>query len=257
MLKNFLWIKTTQKADHIITISEFSKKEIIRDMKISASKISVIPLGVDDFYFKRVAKNSIQEILKKFQLPKKYFLFVGAIQPRKNIIFMIKAHEKLCYKFKISIPLVLIANDVFHHEEITNEILIAEEKGYVRWLKYVNDEDKRAILQNAQALLLPSLYEGFGLTLLEAFASRVPAITSNLASMPEVSEDAATLINPYLINDLVTAMENIYRNKKLRARLIKKGYAKAKTLTWKKTALKTLSVYKKVLKKYNARPTLL
>jgi len=260
LVKNWIWIRTTKHADHVITISKFSKKEIMKYMKISASKISVIELGVDDFYFKKIQKSVFQEVSKRYKLPKKYFLFIGSLQPRKNIPFMIKAHEKFCSKLKKNIPLVVIANNVFNDDYARNliqEIIIAQQRGQLIWLQLLDDKDKRAILQNAQALILPSTYEGFGLTILEGFASGVPVITSNIASMPEVSKNAAILVDPYRIETLTAALYNVYKNKKLRISLIKKGLARAKELTWKKTTLNTIAIYKKIIQKYDTRPSLL
>ena len=248
MLKNWLWKKTTREADHIITISEASKNEIMRDMKIAASKISVVPLGVDDIYFKRVPKASIQKILKKYQLPQHYFLFIGAIQPRKNIEFMLSAHHRVFHNTHISYPLIIIGNDVFKFKYLTDFIKQKQKKGQVYWLQYLADQEKRALLQQAKALLLPSIHEGFGLTILEGFASRVPVITSNIASTTEVAKEAAILINPYMEESLVSAMMKVVNDKVFAKSMIIKGEKRAREMTWKNTALKTLAVYKKVLK---------
>ena len=249
LLKNWLWKKTTEKADHIITISNFSKKEIIRNMKIPSSKISVVPLGVDDFYFKRLSRPAIQKVLKKYQLPQDYFLFIGAIQPRKNIEFMMQAHTKFLQGSQASCPLILVGNDVFNNKYLIECIKKKQLLGEVIWLKNQHNKDKRALLQNAKALLLPSIYEGFGLTILEGFASKTPVITSNIDSIKEVAGEAAMLIDPYFQESLVSAMIRIVKDDSLKKSLIQKGYQRAKVMTWGITAKKTLAVYKKILKK--------
>lgn len=248
-LKNQLWIKTTRKADHIITISKYSKNEIMRDMNISASKISVVPLGVDDIYFKRIAKALIQKILKKYQLPKHYFLFIGSIQPRKNIELMLNAHHHIYHTSNIRYPLIFIGNDVFKFKYLTDLIEEKQKTGEVRWLQYLPNHEKRAILQHAQALLLPSLHEGFGLTVLEGFASRVPVITSNIPSICETAKGAALLVDPHNKETLIIAMKKVIKDKPFTKLMIKKGIQKAREMTWKNTALKTLATYKKVLTK--------
>ena len=248
-LKNQLWIRTTRKADHIITISKHSKIEIMRDMNIPASKISVVPLGVGDMYFKRTTKNVAQKILKKYRLPKHYFLFVGSIQPRKNIEFMLNAHDRIFNTFNIRYPLIFISNDMFKFKYLTNLLEEKQKKGDVLWLQYISDHEKQSILQHAQALLLPSIHEGFGLTILEGFASGVPVIASNIPSISELAKDAALLIDPYNLETLVIAMKKVVKDKTLTNLMIKKGVLKAREMTWKNTALKTLAVYQKVLKK--------
>jgi alpha-1,3-rhamnosyl/mannosyltransferase len=249
VLKNRLWIETTRKADHIITISEFSKIEIMRDMEIPDSKISVVPLGVDDVYFKMVRKAFFQKTLKKYQLPEHYFLFIGAIQPRKNIEFMLNAHRQVFNASNIHYPLIFIGNDVFKFKYLTDLLEERQKAGELYWLQHLSDPEKRAILQHAKALLLPSIHEGFGLTILEGFASRVPVITSNIPSIIELVKGAAILIDPFMEESLVSAMMKVLKDKVFAGEMITKGEKRAREMTWKNTALKTLAVYKKVLKK--------
>lgn len=242
-IKPFLWKKLTARANHIITISEFSKSQIINLMGFPEEKVTSIPLGIDDRFFIRIPEQENHEILKRLNIFKPFFLFLGSIQPRKNLLNMIQAHGMLPNNLAKQFPLV-IAGKVAWDD---GQTLAAIHKGVFEnrciWLNYVSDMEKRALLQATQGLVFASLYEGFGLPIIEAFASQAPVITSNCTSMPEVAENAALIVDPLNIESITNALICLIENADKREQLKKLGLEKATKYTWEQVACATKAVY--------------
>jgi alpha-1,3-rhamnosyl/mannosyltransferase len=239
--KNALFKKTALWAHHIITISEFSKKDITEVLGIPASKISVVPQGVSPDFFQQVKDGEKETVLKKYQLSKGFFVMVGTLQPRKNIIRAIQAHALLPSAIRKKHPLVVIGQEGSRTEAIKQALQQHEQSGDGRWLQYVPRADLFALLQSAQALLFPSLYEGFGLPVLEGFASQIPVIAANTTSIPEVAQDAAYLVNPLDIDDISRAMKESLEQNNIQK--IQRGLVLAQEFSWQRTAQKTAQIY--------------
>jgi alpha-1,3-rhamnosyl/mannosyltransferase len=242
-IKPLLWKKLTARANHIITISEFAKGEIINLMGFPEEKVTSIPLGVNERFFTRVPEQEIKKVLKRLSIFRPFFLFLGSIQPRKNLLKMIQAHSILPNHLATQFPLV-IAGKVAWDD---GQTLAAIQKGVLEnrciWLHYVSDIEKRALLQSAQGLVFASLYEGFGLPIIEAFASQVPVITSNRTSMPEVAGEAALIVDPLNIESIASAMNCLIENQNKVEQLKVLGLEKAKKYTWERVAHATKAVY--------------
>jgi glycosyltransferase involved in cell wall biosynthesis len=246
-LKNWLWKKTGQWADHVITISEYSRREITRHFGIPESLITVTPLGVDERYFDRMAAKDVEDVLGKYRINEQYFLFVGTLQPRKNVERIVQAHEALPDQVRQSTPLVIVGRPGWGCNELVAKLNSYPADGSVRWLQNVNDFEKRALMQGATAMVFPSLLEGFGLPVLEGFASQTPVITSNTTSIPEVAADAAWLIDPTNTSQLTEAMATLARESAIADALVTKGLARARLFTWDACAQSTRKVYESVL----------
>ncbi len=244
-LKNHLFTKATSWAQHLITISEFSAADIADCLGIDRSKITSIPLGVDEQYFQTVTEIDRNSVLTRYGLRLGYFVFVGTLQPRKNVSRIIAAHATLPAAMRRQHPLVVVGQNGWRTDELLRELAALEASGYGRWLQYVPRTDIFSVLQSAHALVFPSLYEGFGLPVLEAFASRIPVITSKTTSLPEVAGDAATLVNPESIESIADAMKTSITNDHERPIVIEKGIAQARRFTWQQTADLTLAAYMK------------
>lgn len=242
-IKPLLWKKLTARANHIITISQFSKSEIINLMGFPEERVTSIPLGVDERFFLRIPNQEIQEILKRLNIFKPFFLFLGSIQPRKNLRNIIKSHSALPNNLATQFPLV-IAGKVAWDD---GQTLAAIHKGVLEnrciWLNYVSDIEKRALLQAAQGLVFASLYEGFGLPIIEAFASQAPVITSNCTSMPEVAGNAALIVDPFNIESITSALICLIEKPDKAEQLRALGLEKAKKYTWEQVAHATKAVY--------------
>lgn len=246
-LKNWMWRKSGHWADHIVTISEFSKYEIVRYFGIDADKISVIPLGVDECYFERLSDDKVEHIVADLNLPDRFFLFVGTLQPRKNIERILDAHEALPPALRKETPLLIVGRNGWGADALVARLIANGSDGEIRWLQNVGELAKRVLMQRATALLFPSLLEGFGLPVLEGFASQTPVITSNATSLPEVAGDAALIVDALSVPALSEAMVTLAREEAVRRDLVVKGLLRARQFTWEKCARQTVQVYDRVL----------
>lgn len=224
-----------KKSKKIITISESSKNDIINLYKVPAHKIAVIYPGI-----KEVRSNhlSMDDIKEKFEINNKYILFVGTLQPRKNITRLIEAFSKL----KTDADLVIVGKKGWQYEEILEAPRKFEVKNRVKFIENALDEDLPSLYKNAEFFILPSLYEGFGLPVLEAMNYGCPVITSDVSSLPEAGGDAALYVDPENVEDISKKMQELLVDKDLRDRLIKKGHEQVKKFSWEKSAKETLKV---------------
>ena len=248
-LKNWLWRKSGHWADHIVTISEFSKNEIVRCFGIDDDKISVIPLGVDECYFDRLSVDTVDQVVSDLNLPERFFLFVGTLQPRKNIERILDAHEALPPALRKAIPLLVVGRNGWGSDALIARLTANGSDGEIRWLKNVGELAKRVMMQRATALVFPSLVEGFGLPVLEGFASQTPVITSNVTSIPEVAGDAALMVDPLNVRALSDAMWTLTREDAVRRDMVVKGLMRARQFSWGACARRTVEVYEKVISK--------
>lgn len=253
-------------ADRLIAVSQATKQDIIKTVGISENKISVIYEGFDQDTFKVLSKSKVVQTLKKYNLEyQSYFIFVGTIQPRKNLERLIRAYNK----FKRSIehsnsqqsfispksqnthpipPLILAGNKGWLSENIYNLPNQFGIENFINFLGFVPNQDLVSLYNGSLGLLFPSLFEGFGIPILEAFASDCPVLTSKVSSMPEVAGEASLLVDPYSEDEISQGIINLYQNPKLRDQLIRKGQAQVKKFSWVKTAQETLAVLEKLVK---------
>lgn len=243
-LKPLLWKQFVKQADHIITISDFSKKQIIEHLKIPENKITSIPLGVDSVFFERIPIEVINDTLKRYKIIKPFFLFIGSIQPRKNLVRLIKAHQVLPNNLAKEFPLVIIGKCAWQDKEMIEIINAAQRDNRCIWLQYVNEFDKRCLLQAALALTFVSLYEGFGLPILEGNASQTPVITSNSTALFEITNNSAILVEETSVESIQNGLLMMINELVDRHELIKRGLENARNFTWAKTAKETQNIYK-------------
>ena len=230
-------------ATHIIAVSKSTQKDLITTLGVPRERISVVPEGVDgSFFYKRNTKE-VEKIRMKYGLRKKYLIFVGTIQPRKNIKNLIKAFSKLRLK---DVDLVLSGKPGWLYDEIYKAPKRYGVSGNVKFLGFTNSEDLPALYSGSIALTLPSLYEGFGLPILEAMACETAVVTSSTSSMPEVSGGKAVLVDPHKVEDIAKAIGEITSNNNLRSKLAKSGLYWSKKFPWEKTAKETVKVFEKV-----------
>lgn len=246
-LKNWLFKKSILSADHLITISEQSRQDLIHHFGIDAAKITVTPLGVDACYFDVIPEEKRSETLQRYGLQQDFFLFIGTLQPRKNVAHLLDAHAMLPLELQRRHPMVIVGRNGWGVDELLPRLRSLEASGTVRWLDYVPQNDVIALLQSAAALTFMSLYEGFGLPIIEAFASNCPVIASNTTSIPEVAHDAAILLDPNDAVALSEAMQRVLEDRDLIATLKKDGQARARMFTWDACREATLLAYQRAL----------
>ena len=235
------------KSQHILTVSESSKKDIAKHYNVPADRISVIYASVDPIFYRREQKE-VDAIRKKFNLPEKYILFVSSLEPRKNLAGLLDAYEQLSPKLRDEYSLVLAGGKGWLNEEIHAKAdkLVAKGMKIVR-TGYVADEDLPAIFSGATVFAFPSFYEGFGIPPLEAMACGVPVITANNSSLPEVVGDAAELVNAEETSTLVKALTKVLKDKNLQIEMVKKGYRQASKFTPERSAQQLHEAIQKII----------
>ena len=261
-------IKTSTK---VISVSEATKRDLVKKIGISQRKINVVYEGVDKNIFRKISIDAVNDVVKKYDLERgKYFIFVGTIQPRKNLERLISAFYKFLsgahtakghsvsgigyhvsskkdHNTKDIIPdtgfkLVLVGNKGWKSDEIYKLPAELGIEDNVRFLGRLGDEEVVGLYNGALGVTYPSLFEGFGLPVLEAFACGCPVITSNTSSMPEVAGDAAILVNPENEMEIFNAMKALYENDALRLSMIKKGMVRLGMFDWKVAAGQTIDI---------------
>ncbi len=238
-----IWGKySIKKASKIITISNSSKSDIIKEYGVANEKIAVVYLGVKE---NNKTKMKASEVLEKHNIKKPYLLFVGTLQPRKNISRLIEAFSQIVKGHK-NLSLVVVGRRGWQFEEILNSPLKFGVAESVRFLENVNDDELPSFYENAEAFVLPSLYEGFGLPVLEAMKYNCPVATSDISSLPEAGGDAAVYFDPYDTHDMAEKVGKILSNSKLRSEMVKKGHAQVKKFSWEKSAREVLKVLEEV-----------
>ncbi len=247
--KTRLWLelsvkKSCRRAERIVTVSDFSKREIIRYLQIPKEKIAVVPNAVDQDRYHPCTQKQVCTVKKRLGICGEYFLYLGTIEPRKNLERLIGAYEMLCERIKNAPLLVLAGKKGWLCRGIYQKAERLRQQGKILFTGYIRQEDSPALMCGAQAFVFPSLYEGFGMPVLEAMACAAPVIVSNTSSLPEVVSDAGIMVNPYCERDIFQAMRRICQNKDFRNRLRQKSIARAKTYTWAQSAEKLMEVYR-------------
>lgn len=233
------WTKYSAiKAKKIFTISEHSKNDIIKTYAVDPKNVVVTHLGIKGVSEAGKTSN-MEDLKKKFGINKKYILFVGTLQPRKNIERLVEAFSKLSEK---DLELVIVGKKGWLYEPILASPAKYNVEDRVKFLDFVENEDLPAIYSNALCFVLPSLYEGFGLPVLEAMKFGCPVVTSNVSSLPEAGGDAALYFDPESAEDIAKTIEKVITDEKLRQEMIKKGYNQISKFSWEKTAKETLKV---------------
>ncbi|MCL4353582.1 glycosyltransferase family 4 protein [Patescibacteria group bacterium] len=236
-----------KKASDILTISMATRNDIIKTYKISGGKVAVAYPGIKKISDIRYQTSDMDKLRKKYGINGEYILFVGTLQPRKNIARLVEAFSKINNQETKSkeLSLVIVGKKGWMWEEILRAPKKFGVEGRVRFLESVSDRELPLFYQNALCFVLPSLYEGFGLPVLEAMQYGAPVITSNVSSLPEAGGDAAVYIDPYNISDITNKLELVIRDSELRQKMIKKGLEQVKKFSWEKTARETLKVLEK------------
>jgi len=242
---------TYSKAQRIITISDSTRDDIIRVLKIPKEKIEVIPQAVDE-KFERPAKiDEVSRAKSKYGLPKDYILHVGTLEPRKNLKFLIEVFNQAIKSEKnANLNLVITGKKGWYYEGLFERVRELGLQKRVIFTGYVDEQDKPAIYKGARIFAFPSVYEGFGLPPLEAMASGVPVVSSNTSSMPEVVGEAGILLSPNDLERWCRAITKLNIEDSTRRRCIELNKEQVKKFAWQKTAEKTIEVYQKAYENY-------
>lgn len=245
---DFKFKYSCQKADKIIAISESTKKDIIKFYNINPSKIEVIYQACNPLFYTLQNDEAVQKIITQYKLPQEFLLYVGSVIERKNLLNIVKAHEQLPEKLKI--PLVIVGKGKEYKEKVKEYIRSKNIQNNFIWIdNLVDNSHLQALYQQAKIFIYPSVYEGFGIPVVESLLSKTPVITSNTSSLPEAAGPNSFCINPTNHKEIAEKIEQILSNDTLAQKMIDKGYEYAlKNFNGEEPAKQLLKVYENLLK---------
>jgi len=233
-----------EEADAIIAVSRSTKAEILKYLKVPEEKIQVIYEGCSPAFRPLPRDESKRKIREKYNIPGDFILYVGTLEPRKNLKGLIQAYHRS--RAREDFLLVLAGGKGWKYKHIFRLVSQLDLKDKVIFTGYVPDSDLPALYSSASLFVYPSFYEGFGLPPLEAMACGIPVIVSRTTSLPEVVGDAGVYVDPMEVEQISTAIDTVLADAQLRHTLQKRGLKRAKLFTWEKTARETLKLYRKL-----------
>ncbi len=238
--------ESLRRADQLITDCEFVRREVIEHFNWPADRIKSVSLGVDPRYAPRALENLETELAPLDLKPQSYALFVGTVEPRKNIDTLLTAYERLPLRLRREYPLVIAGSSGWNSDAIHARFDRASSDGWLKYLNFLPQALLPSLYSGARLFVYPSIYEGFGLPPLEALASGVPVLCSNASSLPEVVGEAGRLIDPMDIDAWADAIESSLQNEEWQRTAKITGPAHASNFTWEKCATETVAVYREV-----------
>ena len=241
-------VTSMKRADRIVTDSEFSRTEIVKYYPQFAEKLRVVPCGVDLTRFHPVTDAAqITQVREKYSIGERYFLYLGTLEPRKNLVRLISAYADYAGNFDAPAQLVLAGAKGWLYDEIfarVQELGLAER---VLFTQYIDSKDLCALMSGALAFTFPSLYEGFGMPPLEAMACGTPVLVSDAASLPEVTGDTAVIVKAEDPASITAGLCRLHEDTALRERLSREGRERAERFTWDRSAERLYQVYQEIL----------
>jgi glycosyltransferase involved in cell wall biosynthesis len=236
------------EADGILAISEFTRDQLLKRFDLDEKKVKVIYHGLDREFHTDVSAEKEEEVRKKFSLPPSFIFFVGAIEPRKNLLKLIEA-LMIVHKKHQKIPLVIVGREGLDYKNLEKKIDQLELQDWVRMIDYLPDAEVRIFYRLASVFAFPSLCEGFGLPLIESMASGLPVATSKTSALPEIAQDAALYFQPEDPGDIADKLILVLQDEELQKKLREKGKKRALDFDWYRTAAETLSFYEQLFRK--------
>lgn len=232
--------RMVKMADKIITISNFSKKELIKYYQLSPERVAVVYLGYDPIIYNKY-KFKINDLIK-YQITKSFILFIGRIELKKNIINLIEAFNLLKEKYQLNHQLILIGRLGYGWQEIFEAIQNSPYYYDIKYLGWLNEKEKINILSQATIFVFPSFYEGFGLPIIEAMAMKVPVAASNIEPLIEIGKNACLYFNPHRYQEIADKIYQLLSDKTLQNSLIEKSQSIIKNFTWEICCQKILKI---------------
>jgi len=245
--------RSIRLAAHVLADSEATAADLVEFFGIPHSKMTVVPLGVGE-EFRPASEEQKIAARERHALPERFFLYVGTLEPRKNLVRVIQAWSQVAERDDSVPDLVIAGRDGWKHVPIREAAQKSPCTRRIHFPGFIANEDLPAVLSAAQVFVWPSLWEGFGLPPLEAMACGIPVITSNVSSIPEAVGDAALGVDPYDVDAIADAMRMLAENEALRAAFSTKGLARAAAFTWDNTARRTYDVYRNTAGKQPPEP---
>ena len=245
--RSSLWI-ATHRSNRVLTVSEASKRDILRYFRIPEGKIDVIYNAIDERYDETPAPDEVERVRDRYQLNAPYVLYAGNIKPHKNLERLIEAFHTLRQDADLAhVKLLIIGDEISKYATLRRAVHKYKLHKHVRFFGFVPDKTLAVLYRLARVFVFPSLYEGFGLPPLEAMASGTPVITSNVSSLPEVVGDAALLIDPLNPAAIADAMRRVLMDSDLRETLREKGLKRVREFSWERSVRRVREIYGEVL----------
>ena len=232
-------------ADHISADSHHTRRDLIDRLGVSPEKVTTIHLASNPVFEGPQSEENVQSTLDKYNLPSGFILFVGTLSPRKNVQTLLRAYHQVIHRWKIKLPLVLIGSKGWHFHELISTIKELSLGDVVRHYSGASNLELARLYRAAGVLVLPSYYEGFGLTPLEAMHSGCPVIVSNRGSLPEVVGNAGIILDPDDIKAWAASIALVLSDSAERERLTQAGFTQAHKFSWQRTAAATLAIYER------------
>jgi glycosyltransferase involved in cell wall biosynthesis len=235
-----------RRATRVLTVSESSKRDILRFVDIKPEKIDVIYNAYDERFTLEPCAEDVERVRERYQLQDSFILYAGNVKPHKNLERLIEAFYLVRRRGLDHVKLVLIGDDISRYAALRRAVHQHQLHKYVRFLGYMPDETLAVMYRLASVFVFPSLYEGFGLPPLEAMASGTPVVTSNVSSLPEVAGDAAVLVDPMDPEAIADGIHRVLTDDALRARLRERGLARARQFSWEASVRRVREIYQEV-----------
>jgi len=245
----FVMPRLAQRARAVITVSETAKLEIAEEFQLAPERISVIPHGVDPaFQPLRPGDPRAAEVRRRYELPETFILAVGSIEPRKNLERLLEAIGLLRSRPRTrDVVLVHSGPEGWHPEQVFRRARELRLDGAARFLGYTPARDLQVLYGLARAFVYPSLWEAFGIPVIEAMACGCPVVTSGLSSLPEIAGDAALFVDPHSVEEIANGVAAVWSDDARRADLVRKGLDRVREFTWERAARATIAVYEAAL----------
>ena len=235
-----------KRSDRILTVSEASKRDILHFFNVAPEKIVVVYNAIDDHFWLTPPDEEVARVRERYQLDHQFVLYVGNIKPHKNLVRLIESFAELRRTGFEELKLLIIGDEISKLPSLRRAVHGHKLHKHVRFLGYVSDDTLRVLYRLAALFAFPSLYEGFGLPPLEAMASGTPVVASNQSSLPEVTGDAAVLVDPYDVASIVDGMRRVLSDPTLAADLRRRGPERAREFSWSRSVAQTRTVYEQV-----------
>ncbi len=235
-----------RRATRVLTVSESSKRDILRFVDVRPEKIDVIYNSYDERFGIEPKEEDMERVRERYQLHDQFVLYAGNVKPHKNLERLIEAFHLVRNRGLDHLKLVLIGDDISKYTALRRAVHRHQLHQYVRFLGYLPEETLAVMYRLAGVFVFPSLYEGFGLPPLEAMASGTPVVTSNVSSLPEVAGNAAVLVDPYDAHAIADGIHRVLTDEQLRGDLRRLGLARAKQFSWETSVRRVREIYGKV-----------
>jgi glycosyltransferase involved in cell wall biosynthesis len=243
--KASMW-SASRLSSRILTVSEASKRDIVRLLDVPPDKVVVVYNAIDERFWEEPDVESVERVRERFQLHQRFILYAGTIKPHKNLVRLIEAFHELRQTGLDDLKLLIIGDEISKLPALRRAVHQHKLHKHVRFLGYLPDETQAILYRLAAVFAFPSLYEGFGLPPLEAMASGTPVVTSNVSSLPEVVGDAAVLVDPHDLASIVGGLRRVLTDPALAADLRRRGLERARMFSWEQSVAKTFALYREV-----------